>query len=682
MNHAQKRILSILAATAMTCCALPQGTPLLLRPVITASADDSVLDDLLWEKMEGNTGIKITGYNGTADSLVIPDTIEDLPVTVIGSWAFWNKTALVSITLPDSITEIENNAFNSCSGLNNINMPESLKLIGNTAFSSCAALEAVVIPDGVTDIGNSAFAGCSKLTNITIPESVTSIGENAFRNTKWLGNMQSESPYVVVNSILIDATTCTDNDIFPNTVTSIGNLAFALNNNITSITIPDSVTHIGNQAFSQCRSLTDITIPNSVTSFGSSVFNECTELTSVTLPDSLTVIESGTFNKCSKLTSVTLPSGMTSIAATMFSDCSSLTDVVIPDSVTKIDGRAFFNCVALTNLALPESLAAIDFQAFYNCKSLEQLTIPADVTIGASAFGNCPKLTIFGEVGSAAETAAQNSSVLFRVIGHEDDAGFTGASLTLTDSLGLNFYIDKVTTEEEAAAYSVKFSGKCEEDGQTVALIKKNDLFCATANVTAVNRSESITATLLKDGETVSSFTYSVTQYLNTVDTTGNDALRTLVTETDRYCSVSYYYFSTMTYIPSVADRSEYYYTDAFAPVKNTGDGIALVLNSRLAARLYVDGLQSGAEAAYGDETLTARKDASGKYFFEVTGISPTMLADDIVISYEDFDYKFKPLSWSYLVANKGDESSEKNKAMANALYGYYAAAAAYAAAQ
>lgn len=96
----------------------------------------------------------------------------------------------------------------------------------------------------VTKIGGYAFGDCTSLTAVTIPDSVTSIGGGAFSETLWLTKKQEENPLVIVNGILIDGTTCTDNVVIPDGVTSIGDNAFSGCTSLTEITIPDSVTEI------------------------------------------------------------------------------------------------------------------------------------------------------------------------------------------------------------------------------------------------------------------------------------------------------------------------------------------------------------------------------------------------------------------------------------------------------
>ena len=148
----------------------------------------------------------------------------------------------------------------------------------------------VVIPDSVTSIANWAFKGCSSLTSITIPDSVSSIGQSAFEGCSSLTNIEvgkNNIKYSSIDGVLynknVDTLTCcpggkTSINI-PDSVSSIGNLAFYGCSSLTNITIPDSVFFIYYGAFRGCSSLTSITIPDSVSSIGEEAFEGCSSLT-------------------------------------------------------------------------------------------------------------------------------------------------------------------------------------------------------------------------------------------------------------------------------------------------------------------------------------------------------------------------------------------------------------------
>ncbi|MDR0320715.1 MAG: leucine-rich repeat domain-containing protein [Treponema sp.] len=125
---------------------------------------------------EGN-GVKITGYNGTATTLVIPASIGGRNVTIIGAGAFMNNETLESVTLPNTVTTIEDAAF-AFSVLKSITLSSSLTIIGGSAFRG-SPLASVIIPASVTTIEGSAFQNTA-LKSVIIPAAVTSIGTCAF----------------------------------------------------------------------------------------------------------------------------------------------------------------------------------------------------------------------------------------------------------------------------------------------------------------------------------------------------------------------------------------------------------------------------------------------------------------------------------------------------------------------
>ena len=167
-----------------------------------------------------------------------------------------------------------------------------------------------------------------------------------------------------ITSTIIERYTRLKKCVIPNSVTSIGDWAFAYCRGLTSVTIPNSVTRIGNYAFMGCRGLTSVEIPDSVKSIGDNAFYGCDGLTSVTIPNSVTRIGNYAFWSCDGLSSVTIPNSVTSIGDGAFSRCSSLTSVTIPNSVTSIGAEAFCYCSGLTSVTIPNSVKSIGDGAF------------------------------------------------------------------------------------------------------------------------------------------------------------------------------------------------------------------------------------------------------------------------------------------------------------------------------
>ena len=128
------------------------------------------------------------GTDGTTQLNIISNTysngigiiVFNGDIGIIGNYAFFNCSALTSISIPSSVTSIGESAFFNCSALTSISIPGSVTSIGEYAFYGCSGLTSVSIPGSVTSIGNSAFNGCSNITTLiismTTPPSFTSCG--------------------------------------------------------------------------------------------------------------------------------------------------------------------------------------------------------------------------------------------------------------------------------------------------------------------------------------------------------------------------------------------------------------------------------------------------------------------------------------------------------------------------
>jgi len=115
---------------------------------------------------------------------------------------------------------------------------------------------------------------------------------------------------------------------------------------LAGVTIPNSVTRIGDYAFASCLSLTNVTIPGSVTNIGQGTF-AATGLAGVTILTGVTSIGNAAFWDCTNLTGVTIARSVTSIGDYAFQFCTSLTNITIPGSVTNIGNYAFSYCYGL-----------------------------------------------------------------------------------------------------------------------------------------------------------------------------------------------------------------------------------------------------------------------------------------------------------------------------------------------
>ena len=129
-----------------------------------------------------NGTITITGYTNTNNVVVVPNTIDGMPVTGIGSFAFNFDTNLTSITVSKGVISIGQRAFLNCTSLTNVNLPDSVMCIGRSAFAGCSSLSSVAIPQSVTSfyvadiISPETFADCTNLTRVFFQGNAPRIG--------------------------------------------------------------------------------------------------------------------------------------------------------------------------------------------------------------------------------------------------------------------------------------------------------------------------------------------------------------------------------------------------------------------------------------------------------------------------------------------------------------------------
>jgi len=355
-----------------------------------------------------------------------------------------------------------------------ITIPNSMTSIGNEAFKNCSGLTSITIPESVTSIGEYAFYGCSGLTSITIPNNVTSIGRYAFNGCFGLVSVTLNSNYIVSKAYTWESGLRT---IF---------------GNVQKYILGDNISSIGYYAFSHCSELTDFycyakSVPTTASDafdyspvssatlhvtagsleaykavspwngFGTIVpleeeseddtyingiyydfsDNEAKVIKGenaysggVEIPASVTYkgksynvtsIGDFAFFQCNGLTSVSIPESVTTIGQLAFATCSGLISINLPDSVTSIGVGAFAECTGLTSIIIPEKMTSISESLLSGCSSLTSITIPKNVTsIGENAFAYCSKLknvySYAEQVPSTTDNAFENTPIQSAVL--------------------------------------------------------------------------------------------------------------------------------------------------------------------------------------------------------------------------------------------------------------------------
>jgi hypothetical protein len=199
--------------------------------------------------------------------------------------------------------------------LTTVSLGNSLNKIATSAFQNCSRLLSITIPESVTTVGNNAFNSCAGLTTINF---------NAINCSK-MGD-SSSYPFTVFSG----CTKLTNLNIGSN-VTNIPDYAFYYSTGLTSVSISDAVLNIGKSSFYGCTGITNIIIGSGVKTIDSWAFVNCTNLTSL-MYNAANCVSAGNsssyiFKGCSSLVTVTIGNNVTNLPNYLFYYCSKLSTI-------------------------------------------------------------------------------------------------------------------------------------------------------------------------------------------------------------------------------------------------------------------------------------------------------------------------------------------------------------------
>ena len=403
-------------------------------------------------------------YTGEGGDVVFPETLDGSAYTVtqINERAFYGRTDITSISLPEGVRTVGESAFSGCTALKTLTLPASVEVFPYTAISGCTSL-VFNVSGGANYLGNTLFPyhilvsiSTNDLTEFKVHDSTKLILKNAFSSATNIETLTLPAGILHIDLSAFSSSTKVKYLTAPaHSLTSIPNTdlisvvvnggvelpekAFYQATRLQAVTLPDTIETIGQSAFLGCRSLKSLDLSN-ITAIGASAFEGCSALESVTLCK-LTEISELCFKNCVALKSVTFNDGIVKVGRDAFYGCSALSSVHV-SSLHMIENIVFANESAnplyfakslyvngekITSLVIPEgnqplkpfvyaginvtslSIAPgveVDINSFLSCASIEKLAASADILqyIPTSALKELD--IIAGEVVPAAFTKA------------------------------------------------------------------------------------------------------------------------------------------------------------------------------------------------------------------------------------------------------------------------------------
>ena len=283
--------------------------------------------------------------------IVIPDTYNGLPISMIAEGAFVGNETIKSLTISENVIWIDQLVFSGCTALE-FNEYGNAKYLGSAdnpyAFLISSAgedIESVEIHESTQAIAGRAFLNNTRLTSVKIPGSVIAISKLAFGRCTALSELDLGEG-----------------------IKYIGEQPFIGCSALTEIVLPASTVSLDNYAFSGCSSVTRLELNEGLETIGSHSFQGLA-IESVVIPDSVTDM-GGAFYECESLKKVVIGKGVSVIGTSTFGFCKSLTDIEFGESVKRIEWLAFDDCPSLEKVTLPEGLEYLDPKAFARCDNL------------------------------------------------------------------------------------------------------------------------------------------------------------------------------------------------------------------------------------------------------------------------------------------------------------------------
>ena len=271
-------------------------------------------------------------------------------------WRSYKDTA-TNLVIEVGITEIGDSAFYGFTKLQKISLPKGLKLLGDNCFEKCSSLTSVDIPRRVTTWRDYCFKDCTSLTSVSIgrvlQEDTVAVGENPFLGDKALESITVETghPYLYVQD---HALVCRSKYGWNTLVTYPEGLTDL------SYCIPEGVDTVGDMAFAGNQSLQSLSMKSSVTRIEGRAFWNMTSLKEIRFSDNITSIDWNEYTN-------------DGFVGALYG-CENVEQIILPRHLRSLGGVAFGTCGKLKGLVLPANIKEFNTGAVYGCSNLEKIT--------------------------------------------------------------------------------------------------------------------------------------------------------------------------------------------------------------------------------------------------------------------------------------------------------------------
>ncbi|ELP92892.1 hypothetical protein EIN_216370 [Entamoeba invadens IP1] len=336
-----------------------------------------------YDETFGNDVFKTTKKTNTADKIkffkinvwcekygqIIPKNVKKLGTRCL------TKYKKQSITIPNSVTLLEDNCFSNCTSLQFVKLPSYLQCIENGCFYCAFYLKEINIPDTGTKIGENCFECCYSLSSIKLPKALLCLPNNLCERCT---NLQTVTYPTIVDTVgfkCFDGCSMQSVQIL-NCKYRLCAFAFSNCKLLKSVTITGNLDKIKCYCFLNCELLVSVSLPDCVTLFGDHCFNQCKSLEFIKLPEKLNEIQVGCFGGCINLKKIEIGSKLYAIGSCCFSGCINLEDLILPnglvligENLKQIKDECFGGCTTL-EITVPSTLVLIGKNAFSNCKSV------------------------------------------------------------------------------------------------------------------------------------------------------------------------------------------------------------------------------------------------------------------------------------------------------------------------